>query len=354
MQHEFHDKITLKITASFCTSQMPHFVSLGMFIIDEFSVLDEEGKPTGKSITPQIGGGGTYATIGARVWLPPSQVGMILDRGSDFPASMESKLAEFGDEMWMYRNRPVGTTRALNTYRGDHRSFDYITPRVRITPKDLQGTRLEKSATLHFICSPSRAASIMSEVQKIPDWRPIVIYEPIPDRCVPDELQPLKKVLPAIDILSPNAEEALSLLSFPLPPTVKSIEEAAHKLLELGIGVDGTGCVIIRSGSMGACVAMKDQAPRWVPAFWTSKDEDKIVDVTGAGNSFLGGLAAGLLLEDGDLYKATFYASVTASFIIEQEGLPAISIENGSTQWNGDTPQRRLDELKARQMESQE
>ncbi|KAJ6539158.1 Ribokinase-like protein [Mycena capillaripes] len=331
-----------------------HFASLGMFIIDEFSFLDDSGNPTTIKRAPQIGGGGTYACIGARVWLSANQVGMIVDHGSDFPPSMESKLAEFGEEMWIYRTQPVGTTRAINTYRGDHRSFDYITPRIRITPRDLQGTRIGNSNTLHFICSPSRASAIMTEVQEIHGWHPTVIYEPIPDRCVPEELGPLVKVLSQIDILSPNAEEALGLLSLPLPPSKTLIEEAAHKLLELGVGVDGKGCVIIRSGSMGACVALKDRTTRWVPAFWTSKDEDKIVDVTGAGNSFLGGLAAGLLLEGGDIYKASFHASVAASFIIEQEGLPIISVVNGTTQWNSDSPQRRLEDLKKRQAEPED
>ncbi|KAF7352957.1 Ribokinase-like protein [Mycena venus] len=330
-----------------------HFATLGMFIIDEFSFLDDAGNPitTTKPMVPQIGGGGTYASIGARIWLSASQVGMIIDRGSDFPSSMERKLAEFGQEMWCYRDQPSGTTRALNTYRGDHRSFDYITPRIRLTPRDLQGTRLENPTTLHFICSPTRASAIMSEVQHLPGWHPTVIYEPIPDRCVPEELDALVQVLPQINILSPNAEEAHGLLSFPLPPTKKSIEQAALKFLELGVGTDGTGSVIIRSGGMGACVAQNGQPTRWVPAFWTSKNEDKIVDVTGAGNSFLGGLAAGLLLEDGDVYKGTFHASVTASFIIEQEGLPTISLANGSTLWNGDSPQRRLNELKKRRVE---
>jgi hypothetical protein len=109
-----------------------------MFILDEFAFLDETGTPT-KSIAPQIGGGGTYACIGARVWLSPSQVGMIIDRGSDFPSSMERKLAEFGgDEMWFYRHQPTGTTRALNTYRGDHRRSEVenidITPLPDVTP----------------------------------------------------------------------------------------------------------------------------------------------------------------------------------------------------------------------------
>ncbi|KAJ7283869.1 Ribokinase-like protein [Mycena rebaudengoi] len=329
-----------------------HFVTLGMFIIDEFSFLDDNGKECedSKAIAPQIGGGGTYASIGARIWLPPSEVGMIIDRGPDFPPSMETQLAAYGS-VWMYRSQTVGTTRAMNTYRGDHRSFDYLTPRIRITPRDLEGTRLARPKTLHFICSPARASTIMSEVREIDAWDPTTIYEPIPDRCVPEELEPLKKILSSIHILSPNAEEAFGLLSIPLPPTQNSIEEAARRFLDLGIGRDGKGFIIIRSGGMGAYVATKGEDPRWVPAFWSSKDANKIVDVTGAGNSFLGGLAAGLLLERGDVYKATLYASVSASFIIEQEGLPSISVAAETTQWNGDTPERRLKELETRQLE---
>ncbi|EEB90010.1 hypothetical protein MPER_11842, partial [Moniliophthora perniciosa FA553] len=51
----------------------PTLVTLGMFIIDEFEYLDEQGNPTGKQSTFQIGGGGTYAAIGARIWLQPDQ-----------------------------------------------------------------------------------------------------------------------------------------------------------------------------------------------------------------------------------------------------------------------------------------
>lgn len=164
----------------------------------------------------QIGGGGTYANIGARIWsgrklsqwpylkcvlmnrLPAKKLGMIIDRGTDFPPSIQSKLAAYGSEMWLLRDHSDrGTTRALNSYRGDHRrsllslcrgwhevnlnsSFEYLTPRIRISPRDLENTVLARPATLHFICSPSRAASIMCEVRDVEGWSPITIYEPIP------------------------------------------------------------------------------------------------------------------------------------------------------------------------------
>ncbi|KAH8113426.1 Ribokinase-like protein [Phellopilus nigrolimitatus] len=308
-----------------------HFVTLGMFIIDEFDYLDEHGNKSGKVLEPQIGGGGTYAALGARIWLPPNRIGMIVDRGGDFPPEIQASLAAFGEDMWLFRDDPQRvTTRAVNIYRGDNRG----------------------AANLHFICSPSRARSIISEALAVPSWKPVTIYEPIPDRCVPEELPALREIMPHVDILSPNSDEALSLLSMPQPPSKASIEEACMRFLELGVGPDGKGHVIIRSGSLGAYVASRARSGRWIDAFWTDAHSEKVVDVTGAGNSFLGGLSAGLSLAEGDVFEvltsnfmrtAVFYAAVSASFTIEQ--LTQMKERKSGT---GDDPYRRLKDLKAR------
>ena len=59
--------------------------------------------------------------------LPPSQVGMIVDRGHDFPISIERKLLEYGREMWLFRDQPHhSTTRAKNSYKGEHRGHAFI------------------------------------------------------------------------------------------------------------------------------------------------------------------------------------------------------------------------------------
>lgn len=128
------------------------------------------------------------------------------------------------------------------------------------------------------------------------------------------------------------------------------MEAAAVRFLDIGVGSSGQGCVIIRSGALRAYVATKANGGRWVDAFWTQHDSGKIIDVTGAGNSFLGGLAAGLLLAGGDFYEAAIYAAVSASFVIEQSGLPALSIrpETGREEWNHDLPHRRVDALRRR------
>jgi hypothetical protein len=49
--------------------------------------------------------------------------------------------------------------------------------------------------------------------------------------------------------------------------------------------------------------------------------------------------------------SAAFFAAISASYTIEQHGLPRITRPSSgvlSEEWNGDSPWRRLQELKAR------
>jgi hypothetical protein len=50
---------------------------------------------------------------------------MIVDRGYDFPKEIEEKLLSYGEDMWLFRDQPgCPTTRALNSYYGDHRKYE--------------------------------------------------------------------------------------------------------------------------------------------------------------------------------------------------------------------------------------
>lgn len=78
---------------------------------------------------------------------------------------------------------------------------------------------------------------------------------------------------------SPNAEEALGLLSLALPPTKGSIEQACKTFLDFGVGPGGAGWVIIRSGELGALVGSRSRPGRWIDPYWTIGE--RVVDVTG-------------------------------------------------------------------------
>ena len=65
------------------------------------------------------------------------------------------------------------------------------------------------------------------------------------------------------------------------PPTKENIEEAAQKFLDYGIGKDGEGAVVIRSGPLGAYVSTTAKGGKWIGAYWTEENPEKVVDVTG-------------------------------------------------------------------------
>ncbi|BGP40466.1 hypothetical protein JCM10449v2_004428 [Rhodotorula kratochvilovae] len=323
--------------------------TLGLFILDRFEwrTLSADGSLTStKREDDIIGGGGTYAILGARVWLPPTRLGIVVDRGSDWPDKVEEELRAYGEEMWEFREKPgEPTTRALNLYTGEHRDFQYLTPRTRLEPKDLP-PRLRTAQYLHFL-SPGA-------------FSPSLVYEPIPDRCTPDELPALREVLPRVRVFSPNHEEAGAF--FALSPAEvacggrEGIEALARRFLAEG----AADVVLIRSGPLGAFALRRggEESGVWVPAFHSYEDgraTGKVVDVTGAGNSFLGGLMAGLVLHPDDLVTAVQCASISASFVIEQFGLPKLSRgEDGVERWNGVDPASRLAEMRARQAQQQE
>jgi len=120
--------------------------------------------------------------------------------------------------------------------------------------------------------------------------------------------------------------------------------------------------VVIRAGAMGACYALSSspQSVHWVPAYWTESQIHQVVDVTGAGNGFLGGLCAGLDegkdVRDGEsdivwgrLIVAVIWGSVAASFIVQQVGLPVLTTsEDGSEMWNRAGVLERVDNLVSR------
>lgn len=84
----------------------------------------------------------------------------------------------------------------------------------------------------------------------------------------------------------------------------------------------------------------------WLPAYHT--DSEKVVDPTGGGNAFLGGMAVALARGKG-IEEAAGWGSIAASFAIEQVGMPVIKVdEDGNETWNGVKVDDRLQEYRER------
>ncbi|KAK0558419.1 hypothetical protein OC844_005166 [Tilletia horrida] len=430
--------------------------TLGMFIIDEFQFVDpttdeDEGD---HGLGDNVGGGGTYWTIGARMWLPPSDLSMVIDCGDDFPAnvraaleayrqspSTSAKFSESTGTLWRYRPRTDGhgTTRALNIYKGQQRGFKYLTPKIRLDPHDQlyelkpadqmgedQPVSLLPSC-IHFICSPERARLICDEVEELLKSgkarnakRPVLVWEPIPDSAMPENLEECIAVMKRIDVFSPNHDEAASFLSVhqdrvnlpkthdgTTPGAAQTVHNVRSSITDLiaarflalsepstatntpdaeaplaameskrRLGPDGP-IVHIRSGALGSLVAHRSLGSKWVGAYHTPQEAKQgvIKDVTGAGNACLGGFSAALSLCEEELVAAlgrvggtagdtgsgakdglellgrcAARGSVSAAFVIEQQGLPGMLIagEDGKEErWNGSTAASRLERLLA-------
>jgi sugar/nucleoside kinase (ribokinase family) len=119
----------------------------------------------------------------------------------------------------------------------------------------------------------------------------------------------LRALVGAADIFSPNTDGAVSLIGPGAPP------QLAERL-----GACGAKVVALRLGAEGslAYVTATGQA-LYVPAVPVV-----VAQPVGAGNAYCGGFLTGWV-ETGDLRTAALRGAVSASFLLEQVGLPAIT-----------------------------
>jgi hypothetical protein len=82
---------------------------------------------------------------------------------------------------------------------------------------------------------------------------------------------------------------------------------------------------------------------RWLPAYHGKDDAETVLDPTGGGNGFLGGLAVGLA-RGKEIVEAAAWGVVAASFCIEQVGVPDLGVdEQGRETWNGERVEERME-----------
>ncbi|KAH8894032.1 Ribokinase-like protein [Thozetella sp. PMI_491] len=395
-------------------SQGIDFVTLGMFIIDEIEYL-----PPTPPVKDIIGGAGTFSALGARLFSPPpvsKSVGWIVDQGSDFPESMTALIDSWQTSV-LFRSTPDRlTTRGWNGYvdKSERRAFRYTTEKKRLVADDLTGPLLQ-SRSVHLVCSPLRCRELVTtllekrkaEAASRDNYvRPIIIWEPVPDRCVPNELLNCTNCLPLVDVCSPNHAELAGFMgSDGLDPEtgeidMAAVEQSCEQLLgsmplqsyTLVVRAGEKGCYIARNGGrkrraggpskkrkklvgmhgglqpdtdMEALFAglMQDDdgavaeeeievdpgMEKWLPPYFTDEEgKSKVVDPTGGGNTFLGALGVALV-RGKSMEEACLWGSVAASFAIEQVGIPVIGTdENGEETWNGARVDDRLRELQGR------
>jgi len=237
-----------------------------------------------------------------------------------------------------------------------------MTPKLRLDHEALVDTPLLWSKSFHLICSPLRCVDLVENVLVLRNKasnstsspRPLFIWEPVPDLCVPEEYENCLKALKHVDVVSPNNGELGGFFGKDTMDkdhvNYRMIESLCGQWLESGIGADGKGGIVVRCGKDGCLVARRGLR-KWMPAYHQSAE--RVIDPTGGGNGFLGGLAVGLVRAGAtprveNLQNAAVWGSIAASLAIEQVGMPVLKkTEDGET-WNGVKIEDRVAEFEQR------
>ncbi|MEZ4515258.1 MAG: PfkB family carbohydrate kinase [Chloroflexota bacterium] len=275
-------------------------------------IIDDIVFPDGRTAMNTLGGSGTHALVGMRVW--NGRLGYSAIVGTDFDPGHAQRLQQFGaDVSGLVVRDGFATARAwqvfevndlrIEIFRTDLEEFQRRTIREEDLPP---AYRQAKGIHLNW----GDLAEVAELLQSLRRTNPgmAVAFEITPEQ----EKEPadhFKRVLPYVSLFSPDLGEATAVSGLSDP------EAMADLFLSWGAPV-----VALRMGANGSLVKTKEGE------MWrlTAVPPTHLVDVTGAGNSYLGGFLTGL--GDGlSPFEASLRAAVSASFALEQLGLPAWS-----------------------------
>ncbi len=273
-------------------------------------ILDDILFPDGRIEKNVLGGGGVQTAFGMRLWT--EDVGLVASVGKDFPPSQRKFLIDSGINIEGLRTVDAPTLRAEQILDTDgtrshawrvplealqahfpHR-WEYLPERYRMARGYHLGIH-PLEADLDFIAKLRQTGACIS----------VETFREAERRLNEKELRGL---LSLTDIFSPTRREADSLLG------KQSWENHIRQFIEYGARI-----VVLRMDLDGAAVAQEGNSSiMHVPAMPV-----EVKNPIGAGNAFCGGFLAGWL-EYHDLYTAAVCGTVSASFLLEQVGMPVL------------------------------
>jgi len=253
-----------------------------------------------------LGGSASHAAVAASFFSPVRMVGVV---GDDFPRNYLKLYRKHKIDLEGLQIVPGKTFHWAGEYEVNMNNrrtlatelgvFESFTPRLPEAYKDTEYVLLANIA-------PSLQHHVLDQMR-----RPKFIAADTMDLWLNIALQDLLKLLKRVDCLVLNEGEARQLTK---EHNLVRAAKAIHKL--------GPAYVIVKKGEHGAILS--SQAGMFVsPAYPLCK----VIDPTGAGDAFVGGmmgyLAAAGGAVDGKLRRAMIYGSVVASFCCEGFGLQA-------------------------------
>ncbi len=293
--------------------------------------------PEGTAQIRQPGGNSVYSAVGAALWTKP--VAIWTRKGNNYPVEWLRELPPHGLDVSTIVNLPFPL---------EHRTFFAYPP---------DGPRIDTDPATHFarvgVALPPELVDYQRSTpeQDEPDeFDPIALrpsdwpltYDPAETAMhlaphtlathqsmtrflhttgiayltldpgerymIPEREDFIRDMLPYVDAFMPSDMEVKTLFGEEV-----NMAQAAETLCEWGAKL-----VVIKNGANGVLLRWQDGRDHHIPAYHPFNDP-RVVDVTGAGDSFCGGFMVGLALHDDPIFAAQM-GIVSASLVIEGYG----------------------------------
>ena len=271
--------------------------------------FDEIETPNGSS-GKIIGGAGTYIALAASIF--SKKISLISVIGDDFlekdiemlqSKNINTKMIEriLGKKSFYWKGRYHSNFKNRDTLITELNALEKFNPIVNESSRNAEIVVL---GNLH----PSVQLSVLDQIEENTSF----VFLDTMNFWMDTAIDELKKAISKTDLIVINDEEAEQLTN------EKNLDSAANKIFEMG-----PKTVIIKKGDQGSEI-FNSKESFYIPAYPVRS----VVDPTGAGDCFLGGLAGYLSTQQQinlkSLKKAMVFGTVAASYCIENFGVKGV------------------------------
>ncbi|MCI0339742.1 MAG: PfkB family carbohydrate kinase [Planctomycetales bacterium] len=261
--------------------------------------FDTVTTPKGKA-TDVLGGSATYFSVAASYFAPVRLVGVV---GEDFPEAHRRVLADRRVDLEGLETKPGRTFRWEGAYSADMNSRETVSVELnafgQFEPTIPSGYR-DTPYVFLANASPRTQAKVLGQMA-----RPRFVVADTMDLWIETQREDLTALLRKVDLLVVNDHELRQFTR------EGNLFRGAREVLGLG-----PRAVAVKKGEHGSLLVSRDGVSM-LPAY----PVESLVDPTGAGDAFAGGLL-GYLAERGqtqysDLRRGLAYGTVVASFAVQ-------------------------------------
>jgi len=246
--------------------------------------VDDVVHPNGETTMASPGGNTIYAATGALIW--GLSVGVVARVGADFPVAALDRLRDTGLDTGGLRPIEGPTVRNWVIYEHDgHRSWVYRTPPERSLevapgPEDIPAgwtdQKQDRVPVIHVAAMPLGAAAGIVGHLRAEGRRAIVTLDT--HEAWPAGRDDVLALARRVDVFVPSHGELAAIVGYDDP------ERGCRELQ-----AEGVPAVVVKCGEKGALVSTPGGPPVRI-----APPDVAVLDATGAGDTFCGGLAAGL------------------------------------------------------------